>query len=110
LTLATIDNYPRIELSSKKDKSASTVKEEINLDEVTEIRGWKAMGSKLTNLLVQNVRPLESRIVEPEMSESSGEENAVIVNIELPKKLVAPEEIEFPELNDVGTGEQLGLF
>ena len=110
LTLASIDNYPRIELSTKKDKNAPIVKEEINLDEITEIRGWKAIGSKLTTQIVQLVKPLASRIIESEINESIESKTAVVVKIELPKKLVAPKEIEFPELNDVITGEQLGLF
>ena len=110
LTVASIDNYPRIELSTKKDKNAPILKEEINLDEITEIRGWKAMGSKLTTLIVQHIRPLASRIIEPEIDESIKSGAAVVVELELPKKLVAPNEIEFPELSDAGTGEQLGLF
>ena len=110
LTFASIDNYPRIELSTKKDKNAPIVKEEINLDEITEIRGWKAMGSKLTTLIVQQIKPLASRIIEPEINESIKSGTAIVVEIELPKKLVAPDEIEFPELSDAGTGEQLGLF
>ena len=110
LTLASIDNYPRIELSTKKDKNAPIVKEEINLDEITEIRGWKAIGSKLTTQIVQHIKPLASRIIESEINESIESETAVVVKIELPKKLVAPKEIEFSELSDVITGEQLGLF
>jgi len=110
LTLASIDNYPRIELATKKDKNAPITSEEINLDEITEIRGWKAMGSKLTTHIVQHIKPLASRIIEPEINESIEYETAIVVEIELPKKLIAPKEIEFSELSDAGTGEQLGLF
>jgi topoisomerase-4 subunit A len=110
LVFATIDNYPRVEVSHKKDKNAAVVKEEINIDEITEIRGWKAIGSKLTTNIVQNIKQLASRIIEPEITESSNAENATVIEMELPKKLVAPEEMDFPELSDVGTGEQLGLF
>jgi topoisomerase-4 subunit A len=110
LTFASLDNYPRIELSYKKDKNAAIVKEEIDIDEVSEIRGWKAMGSKLTPNIVQSIKPLESKIVETEADTNSevGTEN--VIEIELPKKLVAPEEIEFPKLNEVLKAEQLGLF
>jgi len=110
LTLASIDNYPRIELATKKDKNAPITSEEINLDEITEIRGWKAMGSKLTTHIVQHIKPLASRIIEPEINESIEYETAIVVEIELPKKLIAPKEIEFSELSDAGTGKQLGLF
>ncbi|MEA5457462.1 DNA gyrase/topoisomerase IV subunit A [Arcicella sp. LKC2W] len=109
LTLASVDVYPRIELSYKKDNSSPAVVEEINLDELTDIRGWKAMGAKLTTFKVQSIKPLESRIVEVEAIEVQ-ENTENVVEIELPKKLIEPEEIEFPELTDVGTGEQLGLF
>ena len=110
LMFATIDNYPRVEVFYKKDKNASVVQEEMNIDEMTEIRGWKAMGSKLTTYIVQNIKQLASRIIEPEPSQASESKNAVVVEMELPKKLIAPEEIDFPELSDAGTGEQLGLF
>ena len=110
LTFASLDNYPRIELSYKKDKNAPVVKEEINIDEISEIRGWKAMGTKLTPYLVQSIKPLESKIVEIEPAELSEVSNEVTVTIELPKKLVAPEEIDFPKMNEISKAEQLGLF
>lgn len=109
LTLASVDVYPRIELSYKKDNSSPAILEEINLDELTDIRGWKAMGAKLTTFKILSIKPLESRVVEIEQVESI-ENTENVVEIELPKKLVEPEEIDFPELTDVGTGEQLGLF
>lgn len=110
LTLASIDNYPRIEISTKKDKNAAVMKEEIDIDEISEIRGWKAMGSKLTPYIVQSIKPLESKIVEIIHTESSEMNTENVVEIELPKKLVAPEEIEFPKMNEVVNAEQLGLF
>ncbi|MCU0470006.1 MAG: DNA gyrase/topoisomerase IV subunit A [Arcicella sp.] len=110
LSLATVDVYPRIELAYKKDNSSPLTKEELNLDEMTEIRGWKAIGSKLTTYKVQHIKQLESRIVETDANEEEAVNNENVVEIELPKKLTPPEEIEFPEMNEVGTGEQLGLF
>ena len=110
LTLASLDNYPRIELTYKKDKISPNIKEEINLDEVSEIRGWKAIGSKLTPFLVQTIKPLESKIVEMEVEESSDTSNEIVIELELPKKLVAPEEIDFPKMNEIVNAEQLGLF
>ncbi len=110
LAFASIDNYPRIELSTKKDKNAPVVKEDIDIDEISEIRGWKAMGSKLTPYIVQGIKPLNSKIVEKELEESSETNTDNVVEIELPKKLIAPEEIEFPKMNEVVNAEQLGLF
>ncbi len=110
LTFASLDNYPRIELSTKKDKNAAVVKEEIDIDEISEIRGWKAIGTKLTSYIVQSIKPLDSKIVEKESEDSIEIGNEVTVEIELPKKLVAPEEIDFPKMNEVLKAEQLGLF
>ncbi|MDZ7898191.1 MAG: DNA gyrase/topoisomerase IV subunit A [Arcicella sp.] len=110
LSFASIDNYPRIELSTKKDKNAPLIIEEIDIDEISEIRGWKAMGSKLTPHIVQNIKPLASKIVEIIETESSETNTDNVIEMELPKKLVAPEEIEFPKMNEVVNAEQLGLF
>ena len=110
LTFASLDNYPRIELSYKKDKNAPILKEEIDIDEMSEIRGWKAMGTKLTPNIVQTVKPLKSKIVEIEPKELSEGNNEITIEIELLKKLVAPEEIDFPKMNEVLNAEQLGLF
>ena len=110
LLFASLDNYPRIELSYKKDKNSAVVKEEVNIDEMSEIRGWKAIGSKLSSYLVQSIKPLESKIVEKEPEELNGDRNEITVEIELPKKLVAPEEIAFPKMNEIVNAEQLGLF
>jgi topoisomerase IV subunit A len=110
LVFASLDNYPRIELSSKKDKNSPVIKEEIDIDEVSEIRGWKALGTKLSSNIVQGIKPLESKIVEKEPEDANDKSNEVTVDIELPKKLVAPEEIDFPKMSEVVKAEQLGLF
>ena len=68
------------------------------------------MGTKLTSNIVQSIRPLESKIVEVEQEEFSESSNTVTVEIELPKKLKAPKEIDFPKMNEVLKAEQLGLF
>ena len=102
LTFVSIDVHPRIEISYKKENQL--VKEEINLDEVAEVRGWKAMGTKLTLFKVQQVTPLAPKIVEVQT------ESEKSVEIPVSTKLVPPEEIEFPELGEPIKGEQLGLF
>ena len=111
LHFASVDVYPRIELTFKKDeKGAPLEHEEIALDEVAEIRGWKALGSKLSTHKVQAIKPLEPKIVEVSVPESIGDEDKTEVNDAIVAKLVEPEEIEFPENSDSGSGEQLGLF
>lgn len=109
LILASIDVYPRIEMTYKKDNQSGLIKEEVNLDEIAEVRGWKAMGSKLSTFKVQQITPLASKIVETPVIEQEEfskekEEGSQIT------KLIPPEEIEFPESGEATTGEQLGLF
>lgn len=109
LVLASIDVYPRIEMTYKKDNQSGLIKEEVNLDEIADVRGWKAMGSKLSTFKVQQITPLASKIVETPVVEqeefSKEKEEGTQIT-----KLIPPEEIEFPESGDATTGEQLGLF
>ncbi len=76
LIVASLDKLPVGELAFKKDDKSPTEKEVINLDEFVEVRGWKAIGAKLTNYKVQNVKLLASR-VEEEAEEESQEEGTV---------------------------------
>lgn len=112
LQFASIDVYPRIQLSYKKDEKGAVVEtEDLNLDELADVRGWKAQGSKLTPYKVQFIKPLASKVVEIETSSDEPEgANAIVVNIPVADKLTPPEEIEFPDTVDSSTGEQLGLF
>lgn len=75
LILVSLDKLPVAELATKKDDKSPTEKEIINLDEFVDIRGWKAIGAKLTNFKFQNVKLLAPRIVE-ETEEELGEENS----------------------------------
>lgn len=112
LHYASIDVYPRIELSFKKDeRGAALEKEVISLDEAAEVRGWKALGTKLSPHKVQGIKVLESKIIEAEQTNTEeSEANAIIVKIPVKQPLTPPEEIAFPESGEVSTGEQLGLF
>jgi topoisomerase IV subunit A len=64
LIVASLDKLPVIELAFKKDDKSPLEKEVINLDEFVDIRGWKAIGAKLTNFKFQNVKLLAPRVVE----------------------------------------------
>ncbi len=109
LSVVSIDNYPRIEVVSKDEKG--THKEEINVDEIAEIRGWKAQGTKITIPKVQTIKLLAPKVVE-EPADEVNESEANVVEIDLSKpKLIAPEEIHFDATSAVlEQGEQLGLF
>ncbi|MDR6561612.1 MULTISPECIES: DNA gyrase/topoisomerase IV subunit A [unclassified Arcicella] len=109
LTFASVDVYPRIEMSYKKDNQSGIIKEEVNLDEIAEVRGWKAMGSKLSTFKVQHITPLAPKIVETPVKQLDEPSANKDTSTQTPK-LIAPEEIDFPESGDGTTGEQLGLF
>lgn len=109
LTFASVDVYPRIEMSYKKDNQSGIIKEEVNLDEIAEVRGWKAMGSKLSTFKVQHITPLAPKIVETPVKQLDEPSTNKDASTQTPK-LIAPEEIDFPESGDGTTGEQLGLF
>lgn len=66
LLVATLDVFPRIELKSKKTDKDPVETFELNVDELVEVRGWKAIGNKLTTAKVQSVRLLEPRIIPTE--------------------------------------------
>lgn len=74
LIFASIDKLPTIELSYKKDDKSATEKQEVFLDEIVDVRGWKAIGAKLSGFKVQNVKPLAPRVSEE--AEDEGFENA----------------------------------
>ncbi len=69
MSIATVEIYPRIEMSSKKSKNEPTIDEILDLDEAIDIRGWKAQGSKLTNNLVQNIKLAAPKIIEKQENE-----------------------------------------
>ena len=95
LIAASLDKLPVAELTFKKDDKSPTEKEVINLDEFVEIRGWKAIGAKLTNFKVQSVKLLAPRVaeVDEEEGEETQNENSEENNIETS----APEPIENTE-------------
>jgi topoisomerase IV subunit A len=110
LIVASLDKLPVAELAYKKDDKSPTEKEIINLDEFVEVRGWKAIGAKLTNYKVQNVKLLAPRIVEETEEELAEEitneevettentaENEVIAKI---PTLLPVEDNEEPEVNE----------
>ncbi len=77
LIVASLDKLPVAELAFKKDDKSATEKEVINLDEFVEVRGWKAIGAKLTNFKVQNVKLLTSRVAEETEEETNEEADLV---------------------------------
>lgn len=96
LLYAAVDDSPRIELSFKKDERGAKVEtEELFLDELAEIRGWKAQGAKLSTHKVQGIKVLEPRVIAKPVEEVQTEQPEISSN---------------PEAEDSAGTAQLGLF
>jgi topoisomerase-4 subunit A len=55
LWLATTQARPQVELEIKKDKKSPATKMVSDLDVVVDVKGWKAMGNRLTNQMIVSV-------------------------------------------------------
>jgi topoisomerase IV subunit A len=98
LHVVSADVFPRILLKFQSDRELKPSSAEINLDELTEVRGWKALGTKLSPHKVLDIKKLEPKMV---AEESLGEE------IPLPSESSS----ELPTDEDaLSSSGQLGLF
>jgi topoisomerase-4 subunit A len=126
--LAVTDNYaPDVQIKSKPDGKTNEITL-VPIDELVEVRGWKAIGNKLNFQKLSEVEFIPTEVATPE--EEIDEPEFVITNLEneveevkevevketteLP--VVEKEEIPF-EIKNLpndsekhGSGEQLGLF
>ncbi|WP_420155222.1 hypothetical protein [Siphonobacter sp.] len=62
--MASVDAHPRIEVATKEKDKGPVEKEEVAVDEFVEVRGWKALGNKLSSHKVVEVKTLASKPVE----------------------------------------------
>ena len=80
LLTVSVDVFPRIELKTKKSEKEPIQTEELNVDELVDVRGWKASGNKLTSYKVQSIKLLTPRLVEvappEEVPETTEEDNS----------------------------------
>ncbi|QSE96655.1 DNA gyrase/topoisomerase IV subunit A [Fulvivirga lutea] len=74
LVLATTAANPKIEVEYVKGKSKDKLKEELNLNDLIDIKGWKALGNRLHQHDVKKVKLLESS--EPEKEQEKPKEAA----------------------------------
>ena len=61
LWLVTTQQHPQIEMEFRKDKKSPVEKQVADLDVVVDVKGWKAMGNRLSNQLVQSIQLLPER-------------------------------------------------
>lgn len=73
LWLATTQARPQVELEIKKDKKSPATKMVSDLDVVVDVKGWKAMGNRLTNQQVLSVVLLPEQSA-PEIEKEQNDE------------------------------------
>ena len=61
LVVATTSESPEVELEVIKGKEKDKIKEIINLEEVIDVKGWKALGNKLSQYKVTKVNLVEEQ-------------------------------------------------
>jgi topoisomerase-4 subunit A len=102
-----------IELTTE-NKKKEVSSEELNITEFIEIKGWKAIGNRLTADKVKKIKLLSEKYGEPEVIEeeklevkpSSDDPNSGSTNTE-PEKLDKPDTTEPKQSGD---NPQMGLF
>ncbi|GAB3181942.1 DNA gyrase/topoisomerase IV subunit A [Telluribacter humicola] len=105
LVLASLDKHPRLELSVQKNSKSAVEKEELLVEELVDVRGWKAQGNKLTSDKLKDVIWLESLPEEEEKPEvvdvDNDNDNDVNSSPAAPLDEVAPTPDESEELDTV---------
>ena len=109
LLLASTDLHPRLEISLPKTSQSDRVSTEYLIEDLVDIRGWKAIGNKLPYDKFKEIRWLEPlpdkpeetpvEIIEPETNVENDEEetNEIIVSEEKEDENI-PEETAVPEV------------
>jgi topoisomerase IV subunit A len=83
LALATTQKRPKVKIEFVKGKYLTTPDQEIYLDEFIDVKGWKALGNKLSSNKIKDIKLFDP---EPEAQE------AMKVEEEMPKALLDNEE------------------
>ncbi len=137
--LAATDNFaPNVQLKHKPDGKTSEIML-LPIDELVEIRGWKAIGSKLNYIKLSDIQFIETEVKSEEVATNQHEELDVDLPADNPKEVIStsdeiPEEIPLEiksgiieqEIDEIpleiknyapdaipkesNKGEQLGLF
>ena len=104
LIFVTADSRPRLEIVLDKGRG-TTEKEIVVLDEMVDVRGWKALGNKASNGRIKEIKQIES-LPEPEKTEAVA--TAEIVNL----ATIEPEVEDSAPNTETEEGEngQLDLF
>ncbi|MFM7487401.1 MAG: hypothetical protein ACKO13_10840, partial [Cytophagales bacterium] len=71
LEFVTTAETPEVEIELLKGKGKEKEIEVVNLEEIVDVKGWKALGNRLSQFKVTKVKPLE----EPEDNSASAEDD-----------------------------------
>ncbi len=109
LLLTTLQKRPRLQILTQESSKKPAETEEIVAEEAVDVRGWKAMGNKLTSDKVKDIHWLEPLLVEQDESadedddESSETDNGT-----------SAENLTIPNVRQIGVSangkSQLGMF
>lgn len=99
LILASVDKHPRFEILAQKTSKDSFEKEELLVEELADVRGWKAQGSKLSYDKIKQISWLEPIKVEETSAPAPEEEEIEIEDVQV-------EENSSESSIDVETSEQ----
>jgi topoisomerase IV subunit A len=114
LLLSSLEKHPRLLLSVQKSPKSPVETDEILAEEAVDVRGWKAMGNKLTAERVKDLHWLEPlpdteppQETEPTTDQEENESNTVVASDSDEEELV-------PNVRQIDLAEskrsQLGLF
>jgi len=96
LVVATMADDPEIEVELIKGKAKEKVKETLNLEELIDVKGWKALGKRLSQYKVV-------RVSLPQEEPDSAESNTVRLEDETPEK-------DIKKKQSLAPGVQQSLF
>jgi topoisomerase-4 subunit A len=113
LVVATTSETPEVEVEEVKGKDKGKTSEVINLEDIIDVKGWKALGNKLSQFKVTKVNLVQEEDAGPD---ESGGDDEVIEAAETEKGSQSPKkkEQQEQEWNDpnqwLEDGEQANLF
>lgn len=77
LLMVSYDAHPRIQIHFKKDRKSPVDSQLFKVDEMIEVKGWKALGNKLTFEKIVEIKVLPSE--KPEEAEEEDEDDDTVI-------------------------------
>lgn len=94
LLMASHDSFPRIEIKFKKDRKSGILTETLEVEDMVDVRGWKAQGNRLAMMKIEKIKMLEPA-PEPDSAQKKEileEENEMETAVEQEEKIIATDE------------------